>query len=357
MARIIALQACRHGIGCSHLVANLAVILVQRGFRVGLLDTDPRGAGIRTLFGLDKIPEKPLEAYWWLSFGPNASILKPELREYTKTVNRKEAGIYLPPLGGQFAPKGLQFKVFPECYDQSHAHAVLQHLSRDLALDYWLIDNQPAINDDTLMGLALADMVVIMMQLDHFDFQRVAVLLDVIKHFETAKTWLVPTLVLSAIDTTSITQKIEHAYDQPVAGVLPLSEEMMCLASRDVFCLCHPTHSLTRSMIAIAHQLEKSAQAFSSPVGNLAQGKLGRSRQQPFLNLLEFPSLERRLLTIVLRQGPIAISPLVAQSGQSSDEAMTAIHHLVQQGWIVQDPTTQMVRYHTETPESLQGSE
>ncbi|NER84568.1 MAG: P-loop NTPase, partial [Leptolyngbya sp. SIO1D8] len=62
MARVIVLQACRHGIGCSHLVANLAVILMQRGYRVGLLDTDPRGGGIRTVLGLDQTPERNLEA-------------------------------------------------------------------------------------------------------------------------------------------------------------------------------------------------------------------------------------------------------------------------------------------------------
>jgi len=64
---MIALQASRHGIGCSHLVANLAVILMHHGYRVGLLDTDAQVGGIRTLFGLDETSEKDLNAYWWLS--------------------------------------------------------------------------------------------------------------------------------------------------------------------------------------------------------------------------------------------------------------------------------------------------
>ncbi|NER79917.1 MAG: hypothetical protein F6K42_10105 [Leptolyngbya sp. SIO1D8] len=226
-------------------------------------------------------------------------------------------------------------------------------MSQDLKLDYLLIDNQPEMSDDNLMGLSLADITVLMMQLDAYDFQRSAVLLEVIEQFQTAQTWLVPTLVLPEIEMSSIQHKLEETYQQPVAGVLYLSEEMVRLASEGVFCLHYPTHSLTQMMIAIAHQLEQASQAFTSlPDGQSTKGKLGRSRKRPLLNLLEFPRLERRVLTAVLRQGPINLDQLIEQSGHSSEEVMTAIEHLIQQGWIVQDPTTQVVRYRTEnTPD------
>lgn len=357
MARIIALQGCRHGIGCSHLVVNLAVILMQRGYRVGLFDTDPRGAGIRTLFGLDESPERNLQAYWWLSLKSDITTLTSDFREYQPALDKLGAGIYLPPIGGQFIPGGPQFQIFEERYGQVPAREMLDCLIRDLALDFLLIDNQPEIRDDNLIGLSLADIAVVMMQLDNYDFQQTAVLLEVIKQFETPKIWLVPTLILPTIDACSVTRKIEHTYHYPVAGVLHLSEEMIRLASAGVFCLHYPAHSLTQAMVAIAHQLENSTRLLSpSSAGSCSSpkpstnGRLKQWCQQPRLNLLEFPNLERKVLTMVLRQGPIAMGPLIQQSGHSSNEVIMAIDHLMAQGWLIQDPTTQMVQYHTELP-------
>ena len=351
MARIIVLQACRHGVGCSHLVANLAVLLMQRGYRVGLLDTDLRGGGIRTIFSLDDTPEGNLNTYWWLSSNADtATTLSRSLRQYSVASESTTAGIYLPPVGGQFTTAGPQLKTWQEHYHQGQVREVLQHLSQDLKLDYLLIDNQPEMSEDTLMALSLADMAVLMLQLDSYDFQRVPVLLEVIKQFETPKTWLVPTLVLPAIERDSVKHKIENTYQQPIAGLLYLSEEMIRLASSGLFCLHYPIHPLTQTMMEIARQLEHGAQELASvPARFSEKSSMGRSRQRPLLNLLEFPHVERRLLTVVLRQGPIEIGPLIEQSGHSADEVITAVNHLIQQGWIVRDPTTQRVRYRTET--------
>ena len=81
---------------------------------------------------------------------------------------------------------------------------------------------------------------------------------------------------------------------------------------------------------------------------NLSPGKSARSCKRPLLSLVDFPSLERRLLKAILRQGPIALDLLVKQSGQSPDTAMSAIERLIQQGWLVHDPTTHRVRYRIE---------
>lgn len=350
MSRIIALQACRHGIGCSHLVTNIAVILMQRGYRVGLLDTDPRGGGIRTLLGLDDPLEGTLESYWWLTPNPETpEILMADLRPYTASTDGQEAGIYLPPVGGQFTLNGLQLQVLQQHYNQVYPRDTLQTLSQALKLDYLLIDNQPDMGDDNLMGLSLADVTVVMMQLDTYDFQRTAVMLDIIKQLTTAQIWLVPTLVLPAIEASSVMGKLEHTYHEPVAGVLYLAEEMVRLASGGVFCLHYPTHSLTRAMIAIAHLLEDGSQAYApTSTCDQSQEKLESVRQGPLFSLLEFPSVERRLLMAVLRHGPIPVDPLIRQSGYSSEDVLMALDHLVQQGWLVHDPITQIVHYRVE---------
>jgi len=265
MSRIIVLQACRHGVGCSHLVANLAVILMQRGYRVGILDTDPRVGGIRTLMGLDETQERNLEAYWWLSPHPDSvKSLTSEFRRYGHTPTATESGIYLPPIGGKFTLDSPQFIALQKHYGEGRAPEILQALATDLRLDFLLIDNQPEMTDDNLMGLLIADITLLLLQLDSYDLQRTAVLLEVLRQLEVEKVWLVPSLVLPAIEAISVKRKLESTYHQPVAGILYLSEEMIRLASGGVFCLHHPTHELTRTMLAIADCLEQDAQALSS---------------------------------------------------------------------------------------------
>jgi len=262
---MIALQASRHGIGCSHLVANLAVILMHRGYRVGVLDTDVQVGGIRTLLGLDETSEKDLDAYWWLS--PNTrstKTLRTEFCRYGESRDLAAAGIYISPLGNQFVLNGAHLQTLQARFGVEKPYDVLQHLSDELALDFWLIDNQPEMADDNLMGLSLADIALVMMQLDPYDLQRTAVLLEVIEQLQIAKIWLVPSLVLPSIETTVVRHMLENTYQHPVAGVLHLSEEMMRLASQGIFCLHYPNHVLTQTMIAIAYHIEQDAQALST---------------------------------------------------------------------------------------------
>jgi MinD-like ATPase involved in chromosome partitioning or flagellar assembly len=238
---------------------------MQRGYRVGLLDTDPKVGGLRTLFGLDETSERDLEAYWWLT--PRLlsdTTLHAQFRTYDTPLESDHAGIYLPPLGGHFSSDGAQFQVLQQRYGQDKPYEVVQELAQDLGLDFLLIDNQPEISDDNLLGLSLADISVLLMQLDTYDLQRTAVLLEVIEQLEIAKTWLVPTLVLPTIETSVVRHMLENTYQHPVAGVLHLTAEMINLASRGVFCLHYPNHPLTQTLIAIAHNLEQDAQALST---------------------------------------------------------------------------------------------
>lgn len=261
---MIALQASRHGIGCSHLVANLAVILMHHGYRVGVLDTDVQVGGIRTLLGLDTT-DKDLNAYWWLSpHTQSTKTLRTQFYRYGELpADPTAAGIYIAPLGSHWVGDSAHLQTLQARYGVDKPYEVLQHLSDELALDFWLIDNQPEMTDTNLMGLSLADIALVLLQLDPFDLQRTAVLLEVIEQLEIATTWLVPSLVLPTIEERVVQLMLENTYRQPVAGVLYLSEEMIRLASQGIFCLHHPNHSLTQTMIAIAHQLEQAAQALS----------------------------------------------------------------------------------------------
>lgn len=263
---MIALQACRHGVGCSHLVANLAVILMHHGYRVGVLDTDLQGGGIRTLFNLDETLKTDANAYWWLRPDTRTTTtLRADLHQHNDAPPDAEcAGIYIAPLGSYFARDSNHLQALQQHYDLEKPYELLQQLSGEFSLDFWLVDNQPETTGENLMGLSLADIVLILLQLDPYDLQRAAVLLEVIEQLEIPKTWLVPSMVLPTIEPSVVRHMLENTYQQPVADILYLTEEMVGLASQGIFCLHHPNHTLTQTMIAIAYQIEQDAQALSA---------------------------------------------------------------------------------------------
>lgn len=264
MTKIIALQACRHGIGCSHLVANLAVILMHRGYRVGLLDSDLQQGGVRTLFGVDQSPLQDLDAYWRLSPNTTSRTLQSHACRYDNANEAKEMGIYLPSQVNLLETQSKQFQHLQQRYGVKKPFNVVQRLSRELALDVLLIDNQPEMTDLNLMGLSLADISVVIMQLDTYDLQRTAVLLEVIQQLEISATWLVPTLVLPTIEHGVVKHMLENTYRYPVAGILYLSDDIASLASQGIFCLQYPNHVITQTMMAISHQLVQDSQTLST---------------------------------------------------------------------------------------------
>lgn len=346
MPRIIALQACRHGTGCSHLAANLAVLLMQAGHRVGLLDTDPRGGGIRTLFAVDAPEPADLSTYWWFQM-PAASAPAPldkQLYRYRGDRPTTPSGIYLPPAGGQLGLQSDQATVLKAYYDSSNVGDMVHHLSRDLHLSYIILDIQPEMTDDALMGLALADTTLLLMQLDTYDFQRAAVVIEVMQKLGTRKIWLVPSQVLPVLTAEAVQEKLETTYNRPVAGVLPLSEEMVRLASQGIFCLQHPDHVLSDAMRAIATQTILDTPT-ATRAASSSNGKWFQSRQRSLFALLEFPTLERHILTTVLRQGSVTLAELMQHHDEPADAIAAAIQQLLQQGWLTRDPDSDGLRF------------
>ncbi|MDA0266737.1 MAG: AAA family ATPase [Cyanobacteria bacterium] len=307
MFRIIAFQACRHGTGCSHLVANLAVLLMQAGYRVGLLDTDPRGGGIRTLFGLDNVSTAGPQSYWWLRFNPeHPQALRSQAHVYGTCPPQQQTGIYLP---SEHHPGKIsqQLTHLQQYYGITNPSDALTHLGQELRLDYLLLDTQPTLDEENLLSLALADTIAVLLQLDNYDFQRIAVLLEIIQKLNTQNTWLIPSQVLPLIDTQAVAAKLTNTYQLEVGAILPLSEDMVRLASGGLFCLHHPQHDLTKVMMGFAQKL-----AQVSP-RNLKSAEPPRQqrRGQPLMGVLDLPPLNRQVLTAIIRQGGVSSDDLV----------------------------------------------
>ncbi len=85
-----------------------------------------------------------------------------------------------------------------------------------------------------------------------------AVTVDVARKLDIPKMFLVVNKVLSSFDFAEVKQTMEETYGCQVAGVLPLSEDVVRLASAGIFCLCYPDHPFTQGLIAIANRITKA---------------------------------------------------------------------------------------------------
>ena len=130
-----------------------------------------------------------------------------------------------------------------------------QELIRCLNLDYLLIDTHPGLNEETLLSIAISDVLVVILRPDRQDFQGTAVTVDVARKLQVPKMLLVVNKVLPAYDFDSLKTKVQQSYQTEVAGIVPLSEDIVHLASSDVFCLRYPEHTFSQTVREISQQI------------------------------------------------------------------------------------------------------
>lgn len=251
MSKIVSVHSFRGGTGKSNSTANLAAIVARYGHRVGIVDTDIQSPGIHVLFGFDEQNmERSLNDYLW-------GRCKIEEAAYDVTSVLKEAAtdksrIYLIPSSlraGEIA------RVLREGYDVGLLNDGFQELIETLNLDYLFIDTHPGINEETLLSITISDILLLILRPDRQDFQGTAVTVDVARKLEVPKMLLMVNKALPALNFATLKKQVETTYGVAVAGIIPLSDEMVQLASSDLFCLRNPNHPVSQVLVNVAKQI------------------------------------------------------------------------------------------------------
>ncbi len=236
MCQIISVHSFRGGTGKSNLTANLATIMAVQGKTIGVVDTDIQSPGIHVIFGLDEEQiEYSLNDYLWgkcdiRDTACNVSHVLPQ--------NGSTGSLSLIPSSikaGQIA------RILREGYDVARLNDGLHELIQALNLDYLLIDTHPGLNEETLLSIAISDILVVILRPDQQDYQGTAVTLEVARKLDMTNIMLVVNKTTSS-DLDILQQNMEMTYKTPVVGMIPLSEEIARLGSRGIFCLSYPKH-------------------------------------------------------------------------------------------------------------------
>ncbi len=255
MAQIIAVHSFRGGTGKSNLIANIAATMALQGQRVGIIDTDIQSPGIHVIFGLneDKM-ERALNDYLWgkCNIKDAAYDVTHALQSEAGNTSAVKGSLYLVPSS---IKAGEIARVLREGYDVVRLNDGFQELIRSLKLDYLLIDTHPGLNEETLLSIGISNVLVILMRPDNQDFQGTAVTVDVARKLKVPKMLLVINKALPNLNFPDLQQQVEKIYNVSVAGILPLSEEMVQLASKGLFCLRYSQHPISKTIKGITEQI------------------------------------------------------------------------------------------------------
>jgi MinD-like ATPase involved in chromosome partitioning or flagellar assembly len=249
MAKIISIHSYRGGTGKSNLTANIAACLALEGRRVAVVDTDIQSPGIHMLFGMDDTSGlRTLNDYLWerCRVEETAADVTPD------AIARAGGRVWLVPSSlhaGEIA------KVLRQGYNVGLMNDGLQDLIDHLALDYLLIDTHPGLNEETLLSIAISDVLVVLMRPDRQDFQGTAVTVEVARKLEVRQLVMVLNKVMPSVRARGFVDDVARAYQAPIIGVLPEAPEMLELGSSGLFTLERPEHALTAEIRAVAAQL------------------------------------------------------------------------------------------------------
>jgi MinD-like ATPase involved in chromosome partitioning or flagellar assembly len=256
MGKIVSIHSFRGGTGKSNTTANLAAQAALKGKRVGVVDTDIQSPGIHVLFGLDENSMgKTLNDFLHgqCEIQEVAYAVGEHALENGDSAGRKQlAGKDLFLIPSSIRGREIS-RVLREGYDVSRLNEGLQTLIEKMNLDYLFIDTHPGLNEETLLSIAISDILLIILRPDNQDFQGTAVTVDIARSLDVTNLLLmVNKAVPNRYDYEDLKQQIENNYLAPLTGILPLSFDMADNASKDLFSLSFPDHEWSRELRKVA---------------------------------------------------------------------------------------------------------
>lgn len=258
MGKIVSIHSFRGGTGKSNLTANLASQVALTGKRVGVVDTDIQSPGIHVLFGLNELKMgKTLNDYLHghceigeVAFPIGEKALDAEGRA-------KLAGKELWLIPSSISGREIS-QVLRSGYDVSRLNEGLQTLLSGLKLDYLFIDTHPGLNEETLLSIAISDVLIIILRPDQQDLQGTAVTVDIARSLDVPALLMVVNKALTRYDFEDIRKQMVDLFHAPVAGILPLTEDMADLGSADIFSLRYPGHAWSQGVHEITEAILKA---------------------------------------------------------------------------------------------------
>lgn len=236
MTKIISFHSFRRGAGTSNILASCAALLAVRGKRIGVIDTDFQSPSAHILFGLSEEKFKmSINDYLWETSDIHDAV-------YDVTPAEVAGKIYLAPASPDM---GHVMRVLREGYDADKLSKALSEISKALELDFLLLDTSAGLTEETLVSLAISDILMLILRLDKQDYQGTAVIASLAQRLDIPRIELIVNHMPNSFEQEDVRREVKEKYKIPVAAVFPDTNEMLTLASRGIFAMEYPAHPMT----------------------------------------------------------------------------------------------------------------
>jgi MinD-like ATPase involved in chromosome partitioning or flagellar assembly len=146
-------------------------------------------------------------------------------------------------------------RVLREGYDVGLLNDGFRNLIQVLNLDVLMIDTHPGLSEETLLSIAISDVLLIILRPDQQDYQGTGVTVEVARKLSVPSMMLLVNKVPAVFAPSDVQARVEKTYNAQVVAVLPHSDEMMALASAGVFVTRYPDHPITATLKQVAARL------------------------------------------------------------------------------------------------------
>jgi len=146
-------------------------------------------------------------------------------------------------------------RVLRDEYDVDRLESGCRQLGQTLNLDLLVIDTEHGLNQESLMAVAIAEVLILLLRTDHQDYRGTGITVQVAQQLNVPQILLLVNETPAMFDFAEVKTRLEQTYDCQVAAVLPHVQEMMALASRELFVLRYPGHPLTETLQQIVNQV------------------------------------------------------------------------------------------------------
>ncbi len=245
MHQIISMHSFRGGTGKSNTTANLATLAAAEGKRVAVVDLDMHSPGVHVVLGVDQA-DMGLTLNDYLAGSCEigaAAYLVPG-------TDAKGGAVHLVPAS---MDAGAIARIVRDGYDVNRLADGVRRLIQELELDVVILDTHPGLGEETLLSIALSDVLIILLRPDQQDFEGTMVTVTIAKKLQVPKMLLVINKLSPLHDAQALRQRAIETYETEVGAVMVHCDEMLTHSSAGPFVTAYPDHPLTaeyRSLLA-----------------------------------------------------------------------------------------------------------
>ncbi|HYF24637.1 MAG TPA: MinD/ParA family protein [Baekduia sp.] len=232
---IVSMHSFRGGTGKSNTTANLAVLAAQEGRRVGVVDLDMHSPGVHIVLGFDHAAAtRTLNDF----LEGRCEIIE---AAYAVDAARGPGSVHLVPASMDAAAIA---RVVRNGYDVNRLADGVRRLIQELDLDLVILDTHPGLGEDTLLSIALSDVLVILLRPDQQDFEGTMVTVTVARRLQVPRMVLALNKLAPSHDPAALRASAETTYGCEVGAVMVHADEMLTHSSRGAFVQSYPDHPL-----------------------------------------------------------------------------------------------------------------